>query len=201
MFYKNGGISMKNLSIGKIVLIVVLVLLVFIIGGSVSSYNKLVGYRESVDNQRANIDTQLQRRFDLIPNLVNTVKGYASHETKIMTDIADARSKLMGAQSMTDKADADSALNSALSRLLMVVENYPDLKADKQYTALMDELSGTENRIAVSRKDYNDAVKLYNRKIQSFPSTIYAGIFGFDKADYFTASSGSDTPPTVDFEK
>lgn len=191
---------MKNASIGKIVLISVVVIILLLAGLGIGSYNKLVGLREGVDGQRSNIDTQLQRRIDLIPNLVNTVKGYASHEKEIMTEIADARSKLLGAGSMTDKANADQALNTALSRLLSIAESYPDLKSDKQYAALMDELSGTENRIAVARKDYNDVVQSYNRKIKTFPTTFFAGMLGFDKADYFTASADAQTPPTVNFD-
>ena len=107
--------------------------------------------------------------------------------------------RLAGAEGMAEKAEADQALNSALSRLLMVVENYPDLKADAQYTALMDELAGTENRIAVARSDYNAVVRDYNKKIKTFPSVILANLFGFDEAEYFEAAEGSETPPTVDF--
>ena len=141
---------MKKLSGGIIALIVAVVLIVIGVGWGVGSYNSLVSLRENVTTQSANIDTQLQRRTDLIPNLVNTVKGYAAHETEIMTAVSDARARLAGAEGMAEKAEADQALNSALSRLLMVVENYPDLKADAQYTSLMDELAGTENRIAVA---------------------------------------------------
>ena len=190
---------MKKLSGGIIALIVVVVLIVIGVGWSVGGYNSLVSLRENVTTQSANIDTQLQRRTDLIPNLVNTVKGYAAHETEIMTAVSDARARLAGAEGMAEKAEADQALNSALSRLLMVVENYPDLKADAQYTALMDELAGTENRIAVARSDYNAVVRDYNKKIKTFPSVILANLFGFDEAEYFEAAEGSETPPTVDF--
>lgn len=190
---------MKKLSGGIIALIVVVVLIVIGIGWGVGGYNSLVSLRENVTTQSANIDTQLQRRTDLIPNLVNTVKGYAAHETEIMTAVSDARARLAGAEGMAEKAEADQALNSALSRLLMVVENYPDLKADAQYTALMDELAGTENRIAVARSDYNAVVRDYNKKIKTFPSVILANLFGFDEAEYFEAAEGSETPPTVDF--
>ncbi len=190
---------MKKLSGGIIALIVVVVLIVIGVGWGVGGYNSLVSLRENVTTQSANIDTQLQRRTDLIPNLVNTVKGYAAHETEIMTAVSDARARLAGAEGMAEKAEADQALNSALSRLLMVVENYPDLKADAQYTALMDELAGTENRIAVARSDYNAVVRDYNKKIKTFPSVILANLFGFDEAEYFEAAEGSETPPTVDF--
>ena len=165
----------------------------------IGSYNSLVGLRENVDNQSSNIGVQLQRRIDLIPNLVNTVKGYTSHESEVLTAIADARAKLAGAETMTDKATADSELSSAVSRLLVVVENYPNLKADTQFTALTDELAGTENRIAVARKDYNDSVTTYNSRIKTFPANILANIFGFTAADYFTASAGSTETPTVSF--
>ena len=165
-----------------------------------SGYNSLVTMRENVTGQQANIQTQLQRRNDLIPNLVNTVKGYAAHEKEVFDAVSDARARLAGAGGdMQELADADAAMQSALSRLLMVVENYPDLKANTQYTALMDELAGTENRIAVARKDYNDVVQSYNRKLRTFPTVLYAGMLGFSQADYFEAAEGAETPPTVDF--
>lgn len=144
-----------------VIAVIVIVAILAVIG--VTQYNSLVGSSESVENQRANIDTMLQRRVDLIPNLVETVKGYAAHEKGAIDSVSNARSKLAGAQSMGDKANADSELSGALNKLLMVVENYPDLKANEQFQSLSDELAGTENRIAVARKDYNDAVKTYNR--------------------------------------
>lgn len=187
------------MSTGNIVLIAVLsILLIFILWG-VGSYNGLVGYRESVNNQSSNISTQLQRRADLIPNLVNTVKGYASHESEIMNNLTESRAKLTGAKTMEEKSEADSQLTSAISRLLMIVENYPNLKADSQFTSLMDELSGTENRITVARKDYNEAVKTYNQKIKTFPTMIFASIFGFGPSEYFQADEGSQTVPQVSF--
>ncbi|WP_312645117.1 LemA family protein [Hydrogenoanaerobacterium sp.] len=192
---------MKKLSGGMIALIAVVVVIVIAVAWGVGNYNGLVGFQENVTGQSANIETQLQRRADLIPNLVATVKGYAAHETEIMTALADARANLAGAGTMQERANADAQLTGALSRLLMVVENYPDLKADAQYTALMDELAGTENRIAVARKDYNDTVKAYNKKIRTFPTVIFANMFGFDAAEYFEATPGSEVPPTVDFTK
>ncbi len=191
---------MKKLSGGMIALIVIVVAALLLGVWAVSSYNGLVGLREEVSGQSANIETQLQRRADLIPNLVSTVKGYAAHETEIMTELAEARSALVGAGNLAEKAEADAALSGALSRLLMVVENYPDLKADAQFTALMDELSGTENRIAVARKDYNDAAKTYNKKIKTFPSVIFANMFGFEGVEYFEAAAGSEVPPAVSFD-
>lgn len=190
---------MKKMSAGGIALIVVGAIFAILLIWGVGSYNSLVGLREGVDNQSSNIQTQLQRRADLIPNLVNTVKGYASHETEIMNEISSSRSALVGSGSMAEKAQADAQLTGALNRLLMIVENYPDLKADQQFSKLMDELSGTENRIAVSRKDYNGAVTSYNKAIKTFPSVILANIFGFSKMDYFEASEGSEQTPPVSF--
>ncbi|WP_394924560.1 LemA family protein [uncultured Robinsoniella sp.] len=184
----------------KIAVWVIIGILVILVVVGVSQYNSLVGINENVENQRANIDTMLQRRVDLIPNLVNTVKGYAEHEKEVIENVSNARAKLAGATSMEDKADADNQLSGALSRLLMVVENYPDLKANQQFIALSDELAGTENRIAVARKDYNDSVKVYNQKIRRFPSNIFANLLGFEKAEYFQAAEGAQQVPEVNFE-
>ncbi|MFC4302249.1 LemA family protein [Cohnella boryungensis] len=174
-------------------LVIVLILL------AVGSYNGLVSSETAVDNKAAQIDTQLQRREDIIPNLVNTVKGYAAHEKEVFQAIANARSKLAGAGTTTEKSEANAELEGALSRLLVVVENYPNLKADTQFTRLMDELSGTENRIAVARQDYNNAVTSYNTKIRRFPAAVYASLFGFDKKDFFKAAPGAETVPEVQF--
>lgn len=184
----------------KIAVWVILAILVILVVVGVSQYNSLVGINENVENQRANIDTMLQRRVDLIPNLVNTVKGYAEHEKEVIENVSNARAKLAGATGMEEKADADNQLSGALSRLLMVVENYPDLKANQQFIALSDELAGTENRIAVARKDYNDSVKVYNQKIRRFPSNIFANLLGFEKAEYFQAVEGAQQVPEVNFE-
>ena len=189
---------MKNFS-GKNILWVVLGLFIAAIIWAVLGYNSLVGLRETVDKQTSNIETQLQRRADLIPNLVNTVKGYTSHESEILSTLSEARSKLAGSGNLSDKMTANSEISDAVSRLLVVVENYPDLKADKQFTALMDELSGTENRITVARNDYNVAVQSYNQSIKRFPSNIIAGMFGFDSAEYFEASEASKSVPNVSF--
>lgn len=191
---------MKNkMSTGSIVLISILSALLIFVLWAAGNYNSLVGYRESVNSQSSNISTQLQRRADLIPNLVNTVKGYASHESEIISSLAESRAKLAGSKTMEEKAEADSELTSAISRLLVVVENYPDLKADSQFTSLMDELSGTENRITIARKDYNESVKTYNQKIKTFPTVIFANIFGFGPAEYFQADEGSQKAPQVSF--
>ena len=163
------------------------------------TYNSLVAQRENVDTQYSAIDTQLQRRIDLIPNIVNTVKGYAAHESEVFGAVSDARARLAGASTKEEAAEADSELTSAVSRLLMIAENYPDLKADTQFTALTDELAGTENRIAVARKDYNDAAKAYNTQIKTFPKVIIANLFGFEKAEYFEAADGAKSAPQVNF--
>ena len=182
-----------------IVIIVVVVILVAIIAGLVSNYNGVVSLSEEVDNKFATIDTMLQRRADLIPNLVNTVKGYTNQEQAVIDSVTDARAKLAGANSVEEKANADQELTSALNNLLVVVENYPDLKSSQNFINLSDELAGTENRIATARKDYNDAVKEYNTKIKRFPTNIVSGMFGYGEKEYFQASEGSEEVPTVDF--
>ena len=182
-----------------IVTIVVVVILVAIIAGLVSNYNGVVSLSEDVDNKFATIDTMLQRRADLIPNLVNTVKGYTNQEQAVIDSVTDARAKLAGANSVEEKANADQELSTALSNLLVVVENYPDLKSSQNFINLSDELAGTENRIATARKDYNDAVREYNTKIKRFPTNIVSGMFGYGEREYFQASEGSEEVPTVDF--
>ncbi len=184
---------------GTIILIAVVAVIAIIAFSCVGTYNSLVAQRENVDTQYSAIDTQLQRRIDLIPNIVNTVKGYAAHESEVFGAVSDARARLAGASTKEEAAEADSELTSAVSRLLMIAENYPDLKADTQFTALTDELAGTENRIAVARKDYNDAAKTYNTQIKTFPKVIIANLFGFEKAEYFEAADGAKSAPQVNF--
>ncbi|GIN99246.1 hypothetical protein J6TS1_51160 [Siminovitchia terrae] len=178
----------------------VLVILALVLVPLLGSYNGFVNAEEEVEQKYSQIENQLQRRADLIPNLVNTVKGYAKHEDKVLGDIADARSRLIGANTVQEQADADASLSNALSRLLVISENYPELKADKQFTQLMDELAGTENRIAVARKDYNDQVTIYNKKVRQFPGRIVASVFDFEKKEYFKAAAGAEEAPDVDFE-
>lgn len=189
---------MKNKKTLGIVAAVVAVVL--LIGGLlISGYNGLVERREAVYAAQSEVQTNLQRRADLIPNLVNTVKGYAAHEEAVFTEIADARAALSGAKTVEEMNTANSALDSALSRLLLVVENYPDLKADQQFINLQDELAGTENRIAKSRQSYNETAREYNTKIQRFPTSLLAGMFNFENAAYFEAELESQTVPNVNF--
>lgn len=184
-----------------LIVIIAIIAVVAIIGGSlVSTYNGLVEKHANVENADAQIQVQLQRRADLIPNLVNTVKAYATHEEDVYTALADARAKLNSASNPEEYAEATDSFDSALSRLLVVVENYPELKADKNFIALQDELAGTENRLSTARKDYNDVATDYNASIKKFPNVIFAGMFGFEKVDLFEASSESQTAPTVNFD-
>lgn len=182
----------------KTILIIVAVLAVIFVP-VIGSYNNMVGLEQNVNKAQSDIDTQLQRRMDLIPNLVATVKGYATQEKTIFTEIADARAKLAGAQTITEKADADSALSSSLSRLLVIVENYPTLKSDQNFKDLTVALEGTENRINIARKDYNDSVNIYNSSIKKFPNSLVAGIFRFQEKPYYKASQGAQDVPKVDF--
>lgn len=152
--------------------------------------------------QQSQIETTLQRRNDLIPNLVATVKGYADHEEKVFTEIADARSKLAGSiksGDMNSISKANDSLDSAISRLLAISENYPDLKANEQFIALQDELAGTENRISVARQHYNEKVKEYNTEIQKIPTSIVAGMSGYYPVQYFEAEENAKEAPKVDF--
>ncbi len=183
----------------KITWIVVGVIVLILIFSFVGGYNRLVDYSEDVNNKLSEIDNQLQRRNDLIPNLVETVKGYAAHEEEVINSVTDARARLAGASSTEQVIEGDAALTSALSRLLVVVENYPELKADANFRQLSDNLAGTENRIAVARRDYNQAATRYNTAIRRFPTNIMASIFGFEKVEYFKAQEGAHEVPQVDF--
>lgn len=182
-----------------IAIIAVVAIIVIILISFVGSYNSLVSMREGVSEKLSTIDVLLQRRADLIPNLVSTVKGYAEHEQEAIKAVSDARTKYASSGTAAEKAEADAEMSGALSRLLMVAENYPDLKADANFRQLSDELAGTENRISVGRQDYNSAAKEYNTKIIKFPSSIIASMFGFEKAAYFEAAEGSTAVPQVSF--
>ena len=168
----------------------------------VGMYNSLVGLRNQVKNAWAQIDVQLKRRHDLIPNLVETAKGYMQHERGTLESVTNARSKAMGADSVGDKAKAEGELSGAISRFMLVVENYPDLKANQNFLALQEELTSTENKIAFSRQAYNDQVLFYNNKIQMFPSSIIAGMFNFQQSDFFELEDKGDREaPKVDFSQ
>jgi len=191
----------KGLKIFLIILAVIIVLIFILFSSIKGIYNSFVTLDEGVNNSWAQVETVLQRRFDLIPNLVETVKGYASHEKEVLTEVTKARASVGGASSINDKIQANNQLTSALSRLLVVVEKYPDLKANQNFIRLQDELAGTENRIAVERRRYNDTVKTYNQKIRIFPNNIFAGMFGFEKRAYFEAPKEAQKAPKVDFSK
>ncbi|MED4254861.1 LemA family protein [Priestia megaterium] len=192
---KNKGLIATLIGIA---IVVILGLGIVVIYG-VSSYNSLVSAQEDVDNKFSQIDNQLKRRSDLIPNLVETVKGYAKHEQEAIDSVTQARAQLAGAKTPEDKADANQQLSGALNRLLVVVEKYPDLKANENFRSLMDSLEGTENRLAVARKDYNDEVAKYNKSVKRFPKSMLAGTFGFEKKPYFEVTNEEKETPKVDF--
>lgn len=186
---------------GLVILFAVLAVIGVICGLVAGSYNGLVEQRESVDNAQAQISTQLQRRADLIPNFVATVKGYSDYEQSTYTAVTEARAAVSGAKTASEQAEASEQLDRAISVWVnAVTEAYPDLKANEQYKGLQDELAGTENRIAVARKDYNDEAKKYNVAIKKFPKNIIAGMFGFSQADYFEAQAGTESVPQVSFD-
>jgi len=185
---------------GTIVLVVVAIVALVIGGMYVSSRNQMVTKNEAVKSAWAQVDVVLQRRADLIPNLVETVKGFAAQEQTVFHDIAAARSALLGAQTPADKIAANGQLDGALGRLLLIVENYPQLKSNETFLRLQDELAGTENRIAVERKRYNDTLQDYNTFIGLFPNNIFAGWAGFQRNNaYFAAPEASREAPKVQF--
>lgn len=183
-------------------------ILVVVVLWAIGGYNGMVKMDEQVQNSWANVETQYQRRADLIPNLVSTVKGYAKHEQQTLEDVVKARSEAtqvkLDAENLTPEKlaafqKAQSGVSSALGRLLAVAENYPDLKANQNFLELQSQLEGTENRITVARKDFNDTAKSYNQAIRQFPKNILAGMFGFEKKSYFEAEAGSEKAPKVEF--
>ena len=185
----------KLLIIAAIIVLVILIPYSYLKG----TYNSLVTMDESVKAAWAQVENQLQRRYDLIPNLVETVKGYAAHEKEVFLKVTEARAKVGGATTIGDKIAANNGLSAALSRLLLVVERYPDLKANTNFIRLQDELAGTENRIAVERRRYNETVKAYNIKIRRFPTNLLAGLFGFEKATFFEVPKERQEAPKVKF--
>ena len=191
------GKTGKALAIGGIVVVVILLIFFLSIKGM---YNSLVRLDEGIKGAWAQVENQLQRRYDLIPNYVETVKGYAKFEKDVLLKVTEARARVGGAGSVKEKIDANNELSSALSRLLVVVERYPDLKANQNFIRLQDELAGTENRIAVERRRYNEAVRTYNVKIRSFPTNMLAGMFGFSRAEFFEAPAEAKEVPKVKFE-
>jgi len=178
---------------------IIAIILLIIGGGMWGTYNSLVTKSQVIDGQWAQVETQYQRRFDLIPNLVNSVKGYMTQEKTIFDNLADARSRYAGATTPDEKAIAGGEVEAAIARLLVVMENYPDLRSIEAITSLMDELSGTENRISVERRKYNEAVRDYNTAIKTFPRNMLAGMFGFTEREYFKSVSGADQVPKVEF--
>jgi LemA protein len=186
------------MTVGWIFLIIVVVVGAFLI----SLFNSLVGLRNRVKNAWAQIDVQLKRRHDLIPNLVETVKGYVTHERETLENITKARSRAMEAGTVGEKSKAEADLSGALGRLMLVVENYPNLKANQNFLALQEELTSTENKIAFARQSYNDAVLFFNNKIQMFPSNVIANMFNFAASEFFEVEEASEkAAPKVSFTK
>lgn len=189
-------------------LIITIVVIVLVALWGISSYNGLVGMDEKVSNQWANVETQYQRRSDLIPNLVNTVKGYAKHESQTLEAVMAARSQATQVkidpsnctpQQLAAYQKAQGDVTTALGKLLAITENYPDLKANQNFLELQSQLEGTENRINVVRKDFNDSAKEYNTSLRRFPRNIIASMFGFEKRNYFEAEAGAEKAPKVEF--
>ncbi len=189
-------------------MIIVLAVIALLVIGGITSYNGMVTLEENVDTQWSNVETQYQRRADLIPNLVNTVKGYAAHEKETLEGVVEARSqatqikvdaKDLTPEKLAEFQKAQGAVTSALGKLLAITENYPDLKANQNFLELQAQLEGTENRINIARKDFNDAAREYNTSIRRFPKNMIAGMFGFEKRIYFEAAQGTEKAPEVKF--
>jgi LemA protein len=192
-------------AVGGFILVVVAIMVIW----GISAYNNLVTLNESVNQSWSQVENQYQRRADLIPNLVNTVKGYANFERGVLTDVTEARAKvsqmnitpevLNDPQAFQKFQQMQGQLSGALSRLLVTVENYPELKANENFLQLQAQLEGTENRISVERRRFNETVQTYNTTIKRFPNTIFASVFGFQQKQYFQSTAGSETPPKVEF--
>jgi LemA protein len=182
-----------------IAIAVVVVVVLAIVGWLGGTYNSFVTKSQAIDAQWGQVETQYQRRFDLIPNLVNSVKGLMTQEKTVFDNIAQARTKYGSATTVNEKAAAAGELETALGRLLVVVENYPEIRSSVAVVSLMDELAGTENRISVERRRYNELVQTYNTSIKTFPGNMLAGMFGFGEKEYFKSVSGADTAPKVEF--
>jgi LemA protein len=185
---------------GGAIILVVLILAALIFGQLISGRNTLVTERNQIDAKWAQVDNDMKRRADLIPNLVETVKGYAKQEQTVIAEVANARAALLGARTREDEIKANSQLSGALGRLLVLQENYPQLKSNENFLRLQDELAGTENRIAVSRRDYNEAIRQYNTDVELVPRNMAASLFGFKKDDaYFKTTEEEKKPPPVKF--
>jgi len=185
---------MKKKGLWIIIGIIVILAIMFI-----SSYNGLVSSREAINGEWAQVESQLQRRNDLIPNLVETVRGYAAHEEGIFLEIAAARERMMRPMTPAEATAAEAEMSGALGRLLAISEAYPELRASENFRSLQDELAGTENRIQFARSQYNNSVQTFNTRIQQFPRVILANMFGFEAAEYFQAAEGADQVPNVQF--
>ena len=183
----------------NLLLIILIVIIIIILVAIVAIYNGLVTARNKVKNAWAQIDVQLNRRADLIPNLVETVKGYAGHESSVFEDVTAARAGLMNANGVKEIGEANNQLSNTLKTLFAVAENYPELKANENFKELQAQLAQTEDKIAYSRQFYNDSVMMYNNKCQTFPSNIFAGMFGFKEADFFEAAGEARSVPKVEF--
>lgn len=184
-----------------ITLVAVIAVIGIVAGFLTGTYNGLVEDREEVEASWSDVSVYLQRRADLIPNLVNTVKGYTDYEQNTLTAVTEARNAFQKADTVNEQVEASNQLESALDIWVnAVTEAYPELKADKQFTALTDELSGTENRIATARRDFNEEAREYNTEIKLFPKSIFASLFGFEKFEYFEAAAGAENAPLVDFD-
>ena len=183
----------------NLLLIILIVIIIIILVAIVAIYNGLVTARNKVKNAWAQIDVQLNRRADLIPNLVETVKGYAAHESSVFEDVTAARAGLMNANGVKEISDANNQLSSTLKTLFAVAENYPELKANENFKDLQAQLAQTEDKIAYSRQFYNDCVLMYNNKCETFPSSIFAGMFNFKQADFFEAAGEARSVPKVEF--